>query len=144
MMPCKSIPMIQMSQSDFMELALLNQIFAAVDPSFPASWYFGLSTADPGEDEAGLAEPSGNGYARVTFTRNATNFPAAAAGSIDNGVAITFPQATGSWGNCTYMCFFDAITTGNMMGSVALDTPRTITSGMTPSFAIGSFIASMT
>lgn len=43
-------------------------------------------------------EVTGNGYARVTITNNATNFPAASAGAKSNGADFSFPEATGSWG----------------------------------------------
>ena len=62
------------SISDFLEEELLDHIFnAAYAP--PGTVYLGLSTADPGDDAAGLAEPVGGGYGRIAIT-----FGAAAAG----------------------------------------------------------------
>jgi hypothetical protein len=89
--------------------------------------FVGLSTADPGEDGSGLAEPSGNAYARVTLPKSYWND--ASGGSKDNGTVIEFTQATGSWGTITHVCLFDAITSGNLLLSGALDTPVAIVSG---------------
>ncbi len=95
--------------------------------------WVGLSTADPGEDAAALAEPSGNGYARVAVT--AATWDAASGGSKDNGTAITFPEASGSWGELAYVCLFDAVTSGNLLESFALTSPQTITTGQIARFS---------
>ena len=122
-----------MSLADFLEYELLDHLFGIGAYSAP-TMYVGLSTADPGDDAAALAEPSGSGYARVAcsgWTRT-TN-------TIDNTAAITFAEASGSWGTITYGCLFDAATAGNLLLSFVLDTPRTITSGVTPRFSAGEF-----
>jgi hypothetical protein len=69
------------SFSNYLENELLDHVFGAAAYSAPATLYVGLSTADPTDDDSGLAEPSGNGYARVAVTNNATNFPAASGGA---------------------------------------------------------------
>jgi hypothetical protein len=125
------------SFSGYLCQKLLDHVFKTASYSVPTNICIGLSTADPGEDGAGLAEPSGNGYARVThnsWDAATGNDPAAT----ENTGAATFPTATGSWGNCTHFCIFDAAAAGNLLGSGALDTAKTITNGDTPKFNDGA------
>ena len=123
--------------SDSLELLILNLIFGAAAYTPPATLYAGLSTADPLDSGSGLAEPVGNGYARVAVANNATNWPAAAAGAKSNGTVVSFAAATGAWGTITHFVIFDAATAGNRIISGALVTAQAIVSGNTPSFAIG-------
>lgn len=125
------------SFSNFLELELLDHVFGNAAYSAPVTLYVALSTADPTDAGSGLAEPSGNGYARVAVTNNATNFPAASGGAKSNGTAITFPQATGAWGTITHFTIMDDASAGNMLGHGTLTVAKAITSGDTPSFAIG-------
>ena len=124
------------SFSNFLENKLLDEIFGGVTYTFPASIYIGLATA-VASDGSTFTEISGNGYARVTVTRNQTNFPAASGGAVSNGTAITFPQATGSWGTAVAVGVFDQSTSGNLLAWADLTTSKTIASGDTASFAIG-------
>jgi hypothetical protein len=101
-----------------------------------AGLYVGLSTADPGEDEAGLAEPAGNGYARVSVS--AATWNAASGGSKTNALEVTFPAASGNWGTVTHAFVADAETSGNIIISNALSASKTITSGQTPRFPAAS------
>lgn len=110
---------------------------AAGSTDAPTTYYVGLSTTTPTSSGGNVTEPSGNGYAPVAVTNNATNFPPAAAGAKTNGVAITFPTATGSWGAITYVIVKDA-PTGAVVGFAPLGTPRSIAAGAVPTLAVGS------
>jgi hypothetical protein len=123
-----------MSFANFWENEILDHVMGKGSYT-PPTIYVGLSTADPLDDASALAEPSGNGYARITTA--AANWDAAAAGLIDNGVELAFPAATGSWGTVTHVCLFDAATAGNLVASGALTVPKAISSGDTPKFAAG-------
>ena len=123
--------------SNYLELLILDLVFGAVAYTPPATLYAGLSTADPLDSGSGLAEPVGNGYARVAVVNNATNWPAAAAGAKANGTVVTFAAATGAWGTITHFVIFDAAAAGNIIISGALVTPQAIVAGNTPSFAVG-------
>ena len=101
----------------------------------------GLSTADPADDGSGLAEPSGNAYARVQTS--ASDWNTASGGSLDNANDITFPQATGSWGAITHFALFDAATGGNMLAHGALSQSKTIGTGDTAQFAAGDLDVSL-
>lgn len=126
-----------MSISNFLELELLDHLFTDTAYAPPATLYLALSTADPGEDGTGLAEPAGNGYARRSCT--AADMAAAAAGAKSNGVELAFAQASGgTWGTITHIALMDAITAGNVLWSGALAAPRTVNDGDTFRFAIGN------
>ena len=129
-----------MSFADYWENELLDH--ALNDGAYVApTIYVGLSTADPGEDAAGLAEPSGNGYARVATV--AADWNAASGGSKTNANAIEFPKASGSWGTITYVCLFDAATSGNLLASGALTSGVAIGNGETARFLAESLTVSL-
>ena len=115
-----------MSFTDFLENELLDHVFAGASYTPPATLYVGLSTTVPNDAGGGFTEPVGFSYARVAKTNNLTNWPAAVGGAKANGTAITFPQATGSWGTIVYAALFDAPSGGNMLGYGALGASRTI------------------
>jgi len=117
-----------MSFSNYLENELLDHVFGGADYARPGTLYVGLSTADPGEDGSGIAEPS-NGYARVAKTNNSTEFPAASGGSKSNGAVIQFPTATGSWGTVTHFFISDASSGGNMLVYGALNQSKTVNNG---------------
>lgn len=127
------------SKSNYLELEVLDHVLGGGDYSRPATVYLGLWTAELTDASTGstAGECSGGSYARVAVTNNGTNWPAASGGAKSNGAAITFPQATGSWGTATYFAILDADTAGNILYWGQLGTSKAITSGDTPSFAIG-------
>jgi hypothetical protein len=123
-----------MSLADYEELKILELLVGKTAHSTPTVWV-GLSTANPGENASGLAEPVAMGYARVITTGV---WGTAANGTITNTTAITFAASSGSWGTITYFCLFDALTTGNMLAYGSLTQAKTVISGDTPKFDIGA------
>jgi hypothetical protein len=89
------------------EAIYLDFVFGS---GFPVSFDLGLST-NTLDDTGVTGEPSGGGYARLTITNNATNFPAATTvGGVTskvNGATFTFPTATGSWGTVRHWFLYD-------------------------------------
>jgi len=128
------------SFSDYWENKILDHIFGKTSYT-PATIYVGLSTADPLDDASGLAEPSGNGYARVQTA--ASDWNVATNGTVDNANDITFPEATGSWGTITHFALFDAATGGNILAHGALSASKTIGSGDTAKFDVGGLDVSL-
>lgn len=125
------------SISNYLEDELLDHIFnAAYTPV--STVYLALSTADPTDDGSGMAEPSGNGYARKAIT-----FSAASSRQIDQNADVNFDQASGSWGTITHWAIFDALTSGNMLAHGALSTSKQVVSGNTPSVASGEVTISV-
>jgi hypothetical protein len=97
------------SPSDFSELELLDHVFnAAYTPA--ATVYMALGTADSTHAGTGLAEPSGDGYARKAIT-----FGAAASRRVTQSAAVTYDQATGAWGTIAHWAVMDALTSGNVL-----------------------------
>jgi len=106
--------------------------------------YISLHTGDPGPDGQTANEVSGNAYARVAVTSNTTNWGAATTADpsvIANLTAVTFPQATGSWGTVTHFGIWNHITNtaaANFVGATALTASQAIANTNTASFAAGA------
>ena len=120
------------SFSDYLENEILDHILEVGSYTPAATVYIGLSTADPLDTAAGLAEPVGNNYAREAIT-----FAAASSRSVASSGTITFNQASGSWGTITHYAIFDALTNGNMLAHGSLSASKAVTTGNTPSIASG-------
>lgn len=118
---------------------LLDHIFKVTSYTVPTNIYVALSTANPLTDGSGIAEPSGNAYARTLC-----NGWTLTSSTIGNTAQITFPEATGSWGTIAYFALYDASTSGNLLAFGALGTSKLIGSGDTPDFAAGAFTATIT
>ena len=122
------------SFSDYWENKILNHLFDGTPYSAPTI-YIALSTADPGDTGATMAEPSGGSYARITTAT--TDWDTATTGATANTNELAFPEATGSWGTCTHFALFDASSNGNMCAHGALTVAKTIGTGDTAKFAVG-------
>ena len=122
------------SFADYWENEILDHLFGKGSYT-PPTIYVGLSTADPTDDASGLAEPSGNSYARVATA--GADWNVASGGAIANVNDITFPEATGSWGTITHFAILDAASAGNMLAHGALNVSKSISSGDTAKFAAG-------
>lgn len=131
------------SFSDFLENELLDHVLGNSAYVAPSTVYIALSTADPTDTGAGMAEPSGFAYARQAVTNNLTNWPAAVAGAKSNFNSITFPEATGNWGTITHFAIFDAVSGGNMLMHGALTVAKAITSGDVLQFPATSIAVSL-
>jgi hypothetical protein len=130
-----------MSFGNTFENNILDGLFGSTQIQAVTTMWIGLSTADPGEDASGLAEPSGNGYARVAMTNSTNNWSAAAAGVKRNSSVQSFPTATGSWGSVTHWTLWAAATStgvGAYIGVGSLGIAKNITNGDTPLFGVGS------
>jgi hypothetical protein len=134
-----------MALSDYQEKRTLDNLFGAVTAVPAATYYLSLHTASPGQ--AGASEiASANAYARVAVTNNSTNFPnsTGSPATKSNGVPITFPVPTGSWGTASYFGIWDASTGGNFVGGNILTTPYAIGLNNNVSFAAGALTTTLT
>lgn len=135
------------SLSDYEEAKILDAVFGATALPAVATHYIALYTATPGDASASGTEVSGGSYARVAFTNNGTNWPAASGTSPttkSNGVAVTFPAPTGNWGTVVAFAVYDAAAAGNEIGWAALNVNKTINNGdPAPSFAIGALVITL-
>lgn len=136
------------SFNNYLEEALLNEVWGGSDYSPPTTLYVGLSTADPGESGSFADEVSSGGYSRYESENSLENWPEATqVGDMaqkQNAEEITFGPATESWGTVTHFFFADAPTDGNMLAYGELDAPRTIEANDTASFAIGNITITLT
>jgi hypothetical protein len=125
------------SKTDYLENAVLNGVLGGPQYTLPATVYIALSTAAYSDAATGSAmtEVAGNAYARIAVTNNATNWPLASGGSKSNGVVLTFPAATGTWGTITSFYICDATSAGNALYGGDLTTARSVLTGDTASFA---------
>ena len=123
-----------MSFSNDAEGKVLDHIFKLAAYPQP-TLYVGVSTADPGEDGAGLAEPIGSAYARVATTAASWERTAA---EVSNAAQLAFPEATGPWGSLTHFAVFDAATAGNVVFYGSLTTAKAIAANETLRFPIGN------
>lgn len=98
------------SFSDFLENELLDHVFRNSAYTQPTTVYAAAYTAAP-TDAGGGTEVTGGSYARTAITFGT----AASGGTISNTAAVTFPQATASWGTIVAIGIFDASTAGNLL-----------------------------
>ena len=129
------------SFSDYTEDKVLDHLVGKTSFTMPTA-YIGLSTADPLDDASGNAEPSGNNYSRVTT--DGDDWDASSGGATANAAALTFPEASGSWGTITHFAIWDAATVGNMLAHGDLTASKAIGIGDTASFAIGDLDITLT
>jgi hypothetical protein len=125
------------SISDFSENTLLDHALNGVTYTPPTAVYLGLSTADPLDTGAGLAEPAGGGYARKAIA-----FGAAAGRALTQSALVQFDTVTGPWGLISHWALFDAVSAGNMLAHGALALAKNVVAGNNPSVDAGEVIVS--
>ena len=99
--------------------------------------YVGLSTGTIADATSGNAagEPTGGAYARLACN----TWDAAASGATANTAAITFTQATASWGTITDFFTVDASSDGNLLFYEAADASKAVGTNDTVQFDAGRF-----
>lgn len=120
------------SLSNFAENALMNHIFGTAHTP-AATMYLALCTGDPGEAGTGASMSEvadANGY-----SRKAISFAAASSRKVVQSGAVTFDQASGSWGTVSHWALVDSGThgAGNMLAYGAFSASFSPVSGNTPS-----------
>lgn len=111
--------------SNYLEPLIFNALLRNTSYTPAATVYCGLLTA-LSDDGTSITEVSGNAYAR-----QALSFAAAASRAVATSAAVTFPEATGSWGTITHVGIFDASSGGNLLFYVPLSPNRSVASGET-------------
>jgi hypothetical protein len=132
---------------DAEEQDLLEYWFAGTALPVGPPTHIGLMTTAPSDDgTTGIAEVTGGAYARQAYAKNSTNWgssTAAQPSTIQNEVAVTFPEATANWGTVKAWGYWDASTTGTLLFFADLDTNKAVDSGDTAKFAIGALVAKL-
>lgn len=121
--------------TNYLANAVLNHVFKNTPLSQFTNLYVGLSTSNPTDTGSLTGEPTGNGYARVVHN----SWTVSTTGTSENNGAITFAEATGSWGTITHGFLIDGITAGNMLLYAALTSSQNVTSGDVVEYASGAF-----
>lgn len=135
--------------SDYLEDELVKHIFRTGSFTKPTVLAFCLLTTNADDDDTGIFTAStgvevtnANAYSRQDRPPLDANWTATAGGDgqTDNAAAITYSQATGSWGSVTGMAITSSAThnVGNMYFHSPLTTSRTIDNGDTAEYAIGA------
>ena len=111
-----------MSLSNTAETLALTFLFTAGSATRPTSWYLGLHTSNPDEDNSGT-EVTGGGYVRQSAAFNVSGNTATTSADIE------YPTATADYGTVTHVGIYDASTSGNLLAYAALTASKTISSG---------------
>jgi hypothetical protein len=131
-----------MSFSRYWRNATLNHHFGKAAYTAPAHIFVALSTANPGVDGSGLAEPSGGSYAPVET--DPADWDTATVDVLSNIAAVLFPTPTGAWGTITHVALKDAAG-GNVLASTPLSSPQVVTgTSLAPTFDVGSITVTQT
>lgn len=130
-----------MSKSNTTENDVLNAVLRGVDPSWRgnANRYIALYTADPDETGTAITNESAYGdYARVAVTAS-SGFSAASGGSTANTGIIQFPECSSGSETITHCAIVTTSSgAGQILYSGALTSPRAISTGIQPQFAISA------
>jgi hypothetical protein len=130
-----------MSFGNTIENTILDSMIGSTQLLGVNTLWIGLSTATIGDDASGLAEPSGNGYARIATVNSTNAWAAAASGVKRNAAAVAFPTATGSWGLVSDFAVWRAATSDgvdSLVGKGVLGLSKNVTNGDVPQFGVGS------
>ena len=139
--------------SDYLENKLPDHVFRGTAYTAPTTIFVELYTSACSDSARGT-EVSGGSYARASLVGNGTNWAgtqsagstavsAGTGGTTSNNVAVTFVTPSAGWGTVTHVGLSDALTAGNLLVCTALSVSKTINSGDTVSFPIGSLTNQM-
>ena len=141
--------------SNYLEQNLLAHIFRTSSWSKPSTLAIALLTTNAADGDTGqfstgtgVEVTNANAYARVARNPLDANWSAettSGAGNTQNVAAITFTQATGSWGTVAAMAMVTSTTydSGNMLFYSTVDTSRAIDNGDTAEFAATSITVTL-
>lgn len=114
--------------TDYVNNQVLDCFFGGQGLASPPRLYVGLSLTKAYKGGY-VAEPLGEGYARVAVPNDSIYFPAAELGRKSNAVAITFPEPRAGWGPILSVFVADASQGGNVLAMADLPSPRTVDLG---------------
>ena len=96
--------------TDHLVHEMLDHVFGVGAYTAP-DIYATFSTTTPTDSGPNVTEPSGSNFARKLHAA----WTASSGGACENDGAITFNTPSGSWGTCTHLAAYDAITDGNCL-----------------------------
>lgn len=121
------------------DLTLIGDAAGLQNSATAGSLYISLHTADPGETGTQTtSEATYTSYARVAVARSGSGWSRSGS-TISNVAAINMPACTGGSNTITYVGIgTDSSGTGKLLYKAALSASLAVSSGITPSFAIGA------
>jgi hypothetical protein len=137
-----------MSKTNSFETAFLNHLFtnANIDnigdatglrsSSTAGNLHIALFTTAPTESAAGT-EANYTGYARVAVVRSGSGWTVVG-NQASNAAAVTFGECTGGTNNITSFGIMTAGTSGDLLLYGTLTSNLSVSTGITPQFAIGA------
>lgn len=137
-------------QTAILKLLLTNTAIANIGDSSglqgsgtAGSLYIALHTADPSSGNQSTSEASYTGYSRVAVARSTSGW-SVSGNDYSNVSAVTFGKATAGSSTVTHFSIGTSSTgSGQILLSGALDTQRSITADVTPSFAASALTGSV-
>ena len=132
---------VDAEEQDLLEYWFANTALPVGPPT-----HIGLFTVTPIDAGTGGTEVTGGAYARQAYAKNSTNWGSSTGGApstIQNEVAVTFPEATANWGTVKSWGYFDASTAGNLLFYADLDTNKAVDNGDTAKFAVAALVAKL-
>ena len=132
-------------ETDILELLFNNTALADIGDStgLPGAgtvgnFYIALFTADPTDTGSVANEATYTGYARDPVPRSTAGWTVSG-GEASNAAAITFAACTGGSNDITHfgICKEGTASVADLIYHGALSATRTVSSGITPEFAIG-------
>jgi hypothetical protein len=93
----------------------------------PTTFFISLATSLNSQGDSYTEVPTATGYARQVCAFGVQS----PLGTTKNSGAVTFTQATTTWGTITHMAIHDAASSGNMLYWGVLSTARAIATGDT-------------
>lgn len=140
------------SETDILKLIFTNVSWANVGDAAgilkstaDGSFFISLHTADPGEaGDQTTSEATYTGYARVPVARTTGGWTVSgtAPTQVANAATITFGLCTAGTSVCTHFVVGRATSgAGEIIVSGALTASLSVSTGITPSFAIGALVA---
>lgn len=125
-----------MNTTHFLNLIAGNVFGSKTSPALPTEYYIGLSKTPPQTDGTGATEPETSaGYKRVALT----GLSEPVDGAIYNSAAISFDEATGSWGTVTHYVVYDAPTGGSLLFYGKLSSERVVETNSAVTFKPKAF-----
>jgi hypothetical protein len=112
------------SKSNYTEANLLKTVFQAAAFPLPAGLFVSLhnqlttqANRDANNATHTATEVTGGAYARTSLAPTAANWPITGAGptQANNGVTVTFPVPTATWGTVYAFGIYDAAAAGNLL-----------------------------
>jgi hypothetical protein len=139
------------AEADVLKLLFQNTTWANVGDAtglvgsgVAGNLYVSLHTADPGETgDQTTSETAYTNYARVAVVRSASGWTVSgtAPTQVANAAAVAFATCGASGATLTHFAIGRASSgAGEILVSGALTAPLTVSSGVTPSFAIGALV----